>query len=849
MTEDLAAGDAEAGHDPLVGETLRTAEWEAWIATDWPAYVDREGRILGSVLANAQQLAVSRLVRALSSGPLSRAAFQRLPELFDPRIKDRTSAEAAHNREIRSMLATRYLTWLREVLAYCKRSTRQLSSGADALWSEIEQVGAAVADRSPSLLADGKFPFARTMAPPSNPVPSLAQLIGEDLLRKLGSTQSVNRFWSEYGAQEPRPPVRDTDEDDGGSSPLETVSADPLVAWHRPTEERALGPADQEDSLLERHPYLLDWRARAPVEAIAQKYSRDAVQPITPAQMFARILRVINAYAPDEARRPLDESDARRWLEEYITEATRRSAGRQRPEELGRLAAAVLALGRTPEHDDWPEIARWMSMDQAAGKPDRTWSPVTTPRQWYRLLVARPGIAMLAPWESWPKLIEPLHRLLARGRDALEDGEQVDLADRVGQAIERLGGDEQAATAIAARLRTPEPIAFDDIAGSLSENTRSVTWLDVARSLEALRLVPLHRRKGVEAFCDLFDAMSARQNSGSIYPPTRFDPDAIQKWMRTWLTSPPMVALAAQCGWELPRRGQTDDLLARWVDLVSAWDFRAGKERHRLSWSDVTVDGRTVDDDVIVCCARMLGLVDGMPLDHGFSQLVILGGMVRAYQRRTAFARSLYDEQETRPDVALLSGHRLLAEDEKEDAQAAGWGTLSSESEVAYPALVEAFDLAAVPLISDRKDVKAVPADASDDLDVEELRLRGTSQVVSWSIPAPERGDASTIILLVASSGDPATRRANTADQLAQWAEVAEIGPDDCVVLVTTAHYCLFQQLAALRLLAKERGCEVRTTGVPWRPDGPKRGAGYLQEIRSMLLEAQRLLAALPLTS
>ena len=127
-----------------------------------------------------------------------------------------------------------------------------------------------------------------------------------------------------------------------------------------------------------------------------------------------------------------------------------------------------------------------------------------------------------------------------------------------------------------------------------------------------------------------------------VNPPTRFDPEQIRTWLHKWITSPPMLALANKCGWGLPRRGQTEDLLARWVDLVSAWDFRAGKERHRLSWSDVTVNGHPVEDDVIVCCARLLGLVDGMPLEGGFSQLVILGGMVRARTSAERPSRALF---------------------------------------------------------------------------------------------------------------------------------------------------------------------------------------------------------------
>ena len=285
---------------------LRAADWDAWITTDWPEFLDPQGKILDGVLASAQVLAMSHLVRALSAWPSARTAFQRLPELFDPRIKDHDSARAIEARRIRSKLATLHLKWLRELLGYVRGSTRELSSGADALWSEIQQVSIAAADRLPSLLAAGKFPLARTVAPPSNLSLPLARLIGEDLLRRLGAPGTVNRFWSEYGEQEGRERVPETDGNEEGIPPA------------------GLGSGDQEDLLLDRHPYLMDWRAESPVEAIAQKYSLDADRPITPAQMFARILRVINAYAREEQRQPLDEPNARQWLEEYTASAIRK---------------------------------------------------------------------------------------------------------------------------------------------------------------------------------------------------------------------------------------------------------------------------------------------------------------------------------------------------------------------------------------------------------------------------------------------------------------------------------------------------------------------------------------------
>jgi hypothetical protein len=195
----------------------------------------------------------------------------------------------------------------------------------------------------------------------------------------------------------------------------------------------------------------------------------------------------------------------------------------------------------------------------------------------------------------------------------------------------------------------------------------------------------------------------------------------------------------------------------------------------------------------------------------------------------------------------LLSGHRPLPEKEQDDAEQAGWGRPTSEMDVARPVLVTTFNLDNVPITEDFTEFSDESPPAGPD--AEEFRLRGTSRVTSWTAPDPARPDGWRLSVVVTPSGDPATRRTNTSDQLAHWASLAGLGRDDRVVLVTTAHYGPFQQLAALRLLAKDYGCEVLTTGPPWQPAGPKRGAGYLQEIRSTLLEAQRLLATLDLST
>ena len=105
-----------------------------------------------------------------------------------------------------------------------------------------------------------------------------------------------------------------------------------------------------------------------------------------------------------------------------------------------------------------------------------------------------------------------------------------------------------------------------------------------------------------------------------------------------------------------------------------------------------------------------------------------------------------------------------------------------------------------------------------------------------------------TVEVVIAPSGDPAERRANTADQLRYWADLAGIDSRHDVLLVTTQIYVPYQHMDALRVLGLERGCGVYSCGVdaassllPAKAFG---GREYLQEIRSALRAAATLLRA-----
>jgi hypothetical protein len=100
---------------------------------------------------------------------------------------------------------------------------------------------------------------------------------------------------------------------------------------------------------------------------------------------------------------------------------------------------------------------------------------------------------------------------------------------------------------------------------------------------------------------------------------------------------------------------------------------------------------------------------------------------------------------------------------------------------------------------------------------------------------------------LIVPASEPG-RRVSTADQLRYWADRNGIGREDRVLLLTTQIYVPFQQLSGLQVLGIERGCAVRCCGVDaensFLPGLSFSGRSYLQEIRSALLAASRLMTA-----
>jgi hypothetical protein len=314
-------------------------------------------------------------------------------------------------------------------------------------------------------------------------------------------------------------------------------------------------------------------------------------------------------------------------------------------------------------------------------------------------------------------------------------------------------------------------------------------------------------------------------------PPGELTAGRVGPVLRDWACSAPMRALAEASGWNWPSDPDTGELLERLAGLSADWDFRGrrgGVERNFIGTAPADVNGRVVPEELITAAAQALGLVSATPVPaERFTSLVVLSGLVRACVNRTRHARALLDEGVRAASVTVLGGHRELRGDELVLAKEQGFGDPFDEAGVVLAATRQAFGLG-------QPDESEASGPARSDWD-DEL----------WSAWARYRWPG--VEVLIVPSGEPG-RRVNTPDQLRYWASRNGIGRDDRVLLLTTQIYVPFQQFSGLQVLGIERGCAVWCCGVDagnsFLPGLSFTGRSYLQEIRSALLAASRLMAA-----
>jgi hypothetical protein len=316
-----------------------------------------------------------------------------------------------------------------------------------------------------------------------------------------------------------------------------------------------------------------------------------------------------------------------------------------------------------------------------------------------------------------------------------------------------------------------------------------------------------------------------------------YQPAALDAALRGWATSEPVRALADASGWDWPAERATLAVLERLADLSADWDFRKNRERNFIEGAPAEVNGREISDELVIAAARALGLVDAIAVTgRKFSHLVVLSGLVNACVNRTHRAAELIRGGLPADAVVVLAAHRALGGAEPRQAweaglsNEAGLSDLADEAEVIVVATQKAFGLGA-PVTALESQPSADPGNPA--------AFHAGSAHYQW--PSVE--------VVIAPSSEPDSRRANTADQLRHWADLAGVGSEQDVLVLTTQIYVPYQHLETVRVLGLERGCGVYSCGVDAASSllpraKPFGGRDYLQEIRSALRAAPTLLRA-----
>ena len=289
----------------------------------------------------------------------------------------------------------------------------------------------------------------------------------------------------------------------------------------------------------------------------------------------------------------------------------------------------------------------------------------------------------------------------------------------------------------------------------------------------------------------------------------------VLKQLDAWIRSDTLFDLARAWDGAVPRNALTAELFA-WYDNFSAdhWDYRAGRERNLATappLSDEQVaTAYTAASDIGLAAFRP---AEGMRYDY----TLILGGMIRACLTRPRYAEELAHSGVHTGDIVALGGFRPLRGDEIELAAALGISA-QDEFEGMLAGIKRAFPDLEEPAVE-----TSVPFD------------RGAAD---WAVA---RFPGSDVSVIAAPSREPNTRRANTADTFAWWAESHTALRGSSVLLVTNSIYVPYQGAAAIENLGIPYDVSVETVGIsPRAADlgeatqsfGPHQ---YLQETRSSI--------------
>lgn len=291
----------------------------------------------------------------------------------------------------------------------------------------------------------------------------------------------------------------------------------------------------------------------------------------------------------------------------------------------------------------------------------------------------------------------------------------------------------------------------------------------------------------------------------------------------------------------MPNLGLRERL--EWLEEFSeTWDFRrkaresaastvagsqdaAGSSRWEISETGLGEEA----DAVVVVLADQLGLVSNvMPSRRDVDYLIVLGGARLSNLLRPQYAAELITDSVVRPrEIILLGGSRSVMDSER-DATDTYAPKAKTEFDLLTMGASRAFSF----------DPAKREEEASEHTDLPNAQWR------IWRFGAEGSPLGVSVTAIEAPSLEPESRRANTADSYAFFAERLAPAHASCL-LVTSQIYVPYQHLEGVRSLAVPFSLELETVGFPvsWHAElqGMQSPVNYLQETRSTILAARRL--------
>lgn len=256
-----------------------------------------------------------------------------------------------------------------------------------------------------------------------------------------------------------------------------------------------------------------------------------------------------------------------------------------------------------------------------------------------------------------------------------------------------------------------------------------------------------------------------------------------------WFKSEALERLVVVNGDSPPPRTLSGIDLAEWYDNYSAkhWDFRKGLERNMAEVPSLPNEVATLALE----SARSLGLLGYRPPKRqSYQHTLILGGLIRACIVRPRYAASLMRNGVRFDEVTALGAFRDLVGDELLIAEA-----LKVEATNEFDAMVSGMSSS----FNSEEDPKLHNPNTN----------RGN---LDWQV-ATINGPIRTSVVVAPSRDE--TRRANTADTLAWWADREGDLTGTHILVITSQIYVPYQGANALEFLGLQRGAVVETVGVP----------------------------------